>query len=80
MTKITKWWKRMTFWTKFKGLIGLFTVGSEAGLFLAEAETKWKVLPIVAAVIIGGIGFLVEDKNNNGIVDALEEQEDNTPK
>lgn len=72
MTKITRWWHKMSFWDKLEksfALAGSLTVAELAHL---QVDYKW----LVAAGLVGFsaklIHIWIEDKNSNGIADIAE--------
>lgn len=72
MTKITKWWQRMSFWNKLKLTIGGLGVGSELALIIGDSAHEWKVWAAVATIISVVITIWFEDKDNDGNVDILQ--------
>ncbi len=66
----------MSFWTKLKGTIAVITTLVEAGLFIAESDHLYKVLTLGIGAVATLISIYIEDKNNNGIVDAFEKNVD----
>lgn len=75
MTKIRKWWKKICFWMKIKATLASIGVGSEITLFIMDSHSGWKIAAAIATVLSILITNLIEDKNNNGIVDLFEDDE-----
>jgi len=67
-----KFWIRMSFWNKIKTICAAFGISSEFTLFLVDSSPMWKIY--AAAISATGIliGFIMEDNDNNGKVDMLE--------
>lgn len=74
MTKnINKWWKKVSFWNKLRGIMGLLGIGSEITLYIGDAYSGWMIVAAIATFISVGITFIVEDANKNGIIDFFED-------
>lgn len=70
MTKVIKWWKKVSFWFKLKGILLSFGIGSEIGLYFGEQDGHgWKIFVGITTAAAMLITHLIEDKDNNGIVD-----------
>lgn len=72
---MAKFWQTVKFWTKIKLLVAACGSGGELTLILREVAAEWHVLTIVATILGLFLTQFIEDKNNNGIVDALEREE-----
>lgn len=74
MTKIQKWWVRMTFWDKVEksfAIVGSLTV-TELGI--QEADPKWFIFIGIIGLLVKLLQIWFEDKNNNGIIDLFEDE------
>jgi hypothetical protein len=72
MTKLSRWYASMAFWTKIKYTVGLVGGGGTVTLVLTNTP-EWMSWVVGGATFIGGaISVWMEDKNNDGIVDAFE--------
>lgn len=69
-----KWWKKVSFWNKIKATIGSLGVGTELTLFVADSHHVWKWVTFGATFLGILITFWIEDKNNDGIVDAFQDK------
>jgi hypothetical protein len=69
---MSKYWKTVSFWTKIKMLVAACGAGGELTLVLQQVDAKWHVLTIVATVISLFLTQFIEDKDNDGNVDALQ--------
>lgn len=70
MTKVIKWWKKVSFWFKLKAALLTFGIGSEFALYFAEEGGHgWKIFVGCATALSWLITHLIEDKDKNGIVD-----------
>jgi len=75
MTQFNKWYATMAFWTKMKYSIGLVGTGGTVTLVLTHVP-EWMPWVTGGATLIGAlISVWMEDKNNNGIVDAFEDKD-----
>lgn len=74
MTKVIKYWMRFSFWNRVRFILAGVGLGTEVGMILLEMGNFWKGLVVVAAIATIILTYGVEDKNNNDIVDALEEE------
>jgi hypothetical protein len=76
-TKIKHWWARMSFWNKFRSILTAIGAGTEFALILGEEDGhlyKWVVGGITLLAII--ITHAIEDRNNDGIADIFQNEED----
>lgn len=64
--------KKFSFWQKVKAICLSLGVGGEFALFSQDAGTVWKVVVGIATILGFLIAHLIEDKNNNDIIDILE--------
>lgn len=64
--------KKFSFWQKVKAICLSLGVGSEIALFSQDAGPVWKVVVGVSTVLGILIANIIEDKNNNDIIDILE--------
>lgn len=71
--------KKISFWNKVRGILTALGVGSELTLWLAQSLPEWRWVTLFATLGLILITHLVEDKNNNGIVDALEKKDEPKP-
>ena len=71
--------KKMSFWNKVRGILTALGVGSELTLWITESVPAWRWITLIAALGLILITHLIEDKNNDGVVDALEDN-NNEPK
>lgn len=60
---------------KIKATLASIGVGSEITLFIMESHSGWKIAAAIATILSILITNLIEDKNNNGIVDLFEDDE-----
>lgn len=67
-----QFWKKFSFWLKIKAIVLLFGVGGEVWMHYEELGAGWKVFGIIATVVGLIITNFFEDKNNNDIIDILE--------
>ena len=67
---------KMTFWNKFRSILTAIGAGTEFALIIGESGEfyKWAVGGATLLAII--ITHAVEDKNNNGVADLFENEED----
>lgn len=72
MTKLVKWYKKVSFWNKIRAVIALFGVGGEATVWLTSQGAVWHVVVVCATAISLLLSQFIQDSNNNGIVDSLE--------
>lgn len=72
MTKIIKWYKKVSFWNKLRGMLGLIGIGGEITLYLGDFYHGWMIVAAIATFISVGITFIIEDINENGIADIFE--------
>lgn len=70
--KVNDWWKKVSFWNKLRGMLGLIGIGGEITLYFGDAYSGWMIVAGIATFILGGITYIVEDANKNGIVDIFE--------
>lgn len=78
MTKVIKWWKKVSFWFKLKGILLSVGIGSEIGLYFGEQDGHgWKIFVGIATAIGMLITHLIEDKDKNGEADIFQK---NPPK
>jgi len=64
--------KKFSFWQKVKAICLSLGVGGEIALYSEGADGKWKAAVLVATVLGILITNIIEDKNNNDIIDILE--------
>jgi hypothetical protein len=64
--------KQFSFWTKLKLFFGSFGIGSEVALHFGDAHPVWRYVVGGATILAITITYFIEDKNNNNIVDAFE--------
>lgn len=72
MTKVIKWWKRFSFWTKVQGISAALGIGSEFALYLGDSHHGWKIFVGVITAIGLALKYIIEDKNANGVVDIFD--------
>lgn len=65
----------MSFWDKVKKSIAGVGIGTEVTLFIAGSADVWKWVAALTTLLAYWIGIWAEDKNNDGIVDGLEEKD-----
>ena len=65
----------MSFWDKVKKSIAGVGIGTEVTLFIADSADIWKYVAAGATFMAYLIPVWIEDKNNDGIVDGLEEKD-----
>ena len=72
MTKVVKWWERVSFWNKFKMVCLSVGVSSELGMHFSDVGNTWKIA--VGCIAFTGvvIGIVFDDKDSNGIADIFE--------
>lgn len=70
--RIIKWYKKVSFWNKLRGMLGLIGIGGEITLYFRDVYSGWMIVAGIATFILGGITYIVEDANKNGIVDIFE--------
>ena len=72
MTKVVKWWERVSFWNKFKMVCLSVGVSSELGMHFSDIGNIWKI--IVGCMAFAGVvaGIIFDDKDGNGIADPFE--------
>ncbi len=75
MTKIQKWWARMSFWDKVEKSIGVIGGLTITELGLQKADPIWFVVIGSSGVVYKLLQVWLEDKNINGIIDLFEEDE-----
>jgi len=75
MTKIQKWWARMSFWNKLEKSFGLLGGITVAELGMHDVDSKWFVVIGISGVIAKLLFIWIEDNDKNGIIDFLEEDE-----
>jgi hypothetical protein len=72
MTKVVKWWKRISFWNKLRSILTALGAGGEVALIIGESSHSYKYVVGIATVVMILITHLIEDRNNNGIADIFE--------
>lgn len=72
MTKIVKWYKRMSFWQAILMVVAPLSVGGELALYFTGAHPVFFWIIGIAAAISIYIKTFFKDDNNNGIVDFME--------
>lgn len=79
MTKVIKWWARISTWNKIRSILTAIGLGSEFALFLGDSHEiyKWVVggATLLAIIITHG----VEDRDGDGQVDIFQKDK-NAPK
>lgn len=73
MTKMIKWWARISFWNKIRSALTAVGIGSEFALFMFEIGEGWKWFAGLATLMVIGITHIVEDANGDGEVDIFED-------
>lgn len=68
----SSWWKRVSFWNKLRGMLGLLGIGGEITLYFGDAYSGWMIVAGIATFVSVGITYIVEDANKNDIVDWFE--------
>ena len=72
MTKIIKWWHKISFWNKLQGTLLSVGIGSEATLFFMDSIDAWKWVAGTATILGMLITKWFEDKNKDGIADIFQ--------
>lgn len=72
MTKVVKWFKRVSFWQKLKATIAGLGISSEITLYMMDSHPAWKVVAAISSVVGMLITTWVEDKDNDGVVDIFQ--------
>lgn len=79
MTKVVKFWQKVSFWFKLKAVFLSLGIGSEIGLYFGEQEGHgYKIAVGVATAIAMLITHLIEDKDNDGQADIFQKTPRNT--
>lgn len=74
--RVNKWWKRVTFWNKFRLVLGSIGIGGEITIYFGDVYKGWMLVAGLATFIGILTTFIVQDVNNNGVVDAFEDTEE----
>lgn len=74
MTRVVKWWKRVTFWYKLKMTIALFGAGGEVANLLFQMGPQYHTVVIGATIVGFFIAQFIEDKDNNGEADIFQKK------
>lgn len=74
MTKILKWWQRVSFYNKLKATLVSIGIGSEVALHVGDASPLWRWFTVAATVVSIIITNFIQDENNNGQADIFENQ------
>jgi len=74
MTKIQKWWARMSFWNKIEKSIGVLGGLTIAGLGIEKVDQIWFVVIGASGVLYKLLQVWFEDLNSNGVVDIFEDE------
>lgn len=69
---MSKWWKKMYFWTKLRATIASVGIGSEITLFMIDSNPTWKIVAVVSTIVGILITTWIEDKDNDGVVDIFQ--------
>lgn len=72
MTKVTKWWHKLKFWTKVRMFIGALGIGGEGYAHAVDLGTNWKVICLICTLLALFITLFFTDDDGNGLVDILE--------
>lgn len=74
MNKMTKWWKRFSFWDKVRMILASLGAGGELTLFLVDSYPEWKLVAGGATFVTIILTYGFRDENKNGIVDLFEKK------
>lgn len=72
MTKVIKFWKTVSFWTKVQGISATLGIGSEFALYMGDSHHGWKIFCGALSAVGILLRYFIEDKNKNNVVDILE--------
>jgi endoglucanase Acf2 len=72
MTKVVKFWQKISFWNKLKAIFVSCGIGSEVALYAGDSHIYYRYATVAATVLAVIITQFFEDKDNNGKVDFLE--------
>ena len=72
MTKIVKWYAKMSVWKAILGIITPLTIGGEVAVYASGVHPVFHWVVLIAAIVAGVIKYTFTDNDNNGIADQFE--------
>lgn len=69
MTKVVEFWKRMSFWTQARAVLGSLGIGSEFATYFADGGKLVHTFIGCVTVLLVLTTFMMTDKDKDDIVD-----------
>lgn len=71
MTKVIKWYQRISFWTKIKFLLAPISIGGAVTVYTTDSNKGLYLLPLVAYAIVHIVDTMFKDEDGDGKIDQL---------